>query len=207
VFRSKQSKIRQITMKTTLRSISVALALAGLAVTANAEPATGFVDFGKFSPPGKGAEFVEVQLRSNLLSLAAGIVAKEQPEAASLLRSVEMVQVRVIGITKDNREELTQRMEKIRTDLDGRNWERNVSVQGKKGEDVAVFTKTRGTEALAGVAITVKDEKNLVLVNIVGDIKPEQITALGESLDIEPLKQAGAVFKKDKGDKGDKGEK
>jgi hypothetical protein len=37
-----------------------------------------------------------------------------------------------------------------------------------------------------------------VLVNIVGDIKPEQVTALGESLDIEPLKQAGAVFKKNK---------
>jgi hypothetical protein len=185
-------------MKNTIRTNLAALAVAGLALTARAETSPGYVEFGKLTPPGKGAEFVEVQIRSNLLGLAAGIVAKENPEAAKVIRSVELIQVNVVGITKENRAELDQRLAKVRADLDAKNWERNVSVQGKKGEDVAVFTKTRGAEALAGIAITVKDEKNVVFVNIVGDIKPEQVAALGESLNIEPLKEAGAAFKKDK---------
>ena len=197
-------------MKNIARTTVAALAVAGLTL-AHAETSPGYVEFGKITAPGKGAEFVEVQLRSNLLNLAAGIVAKENAEAAKVIRSVEFIQVNVVGITKDNRADLDARLSRIRAELDTKNWERNITVQGKKGEDVAVFTKTRGTEALAGVAITVRDEKHVVFVNIVGDIKPEQVAALGESLNIEPLKEAGAAFKKDqvsdKGDKGEKGEK
>jgi len=197
-------------MKNTVRTVAAALAIAGLVLTtAHAEPTSpGYVEFGKITPPGKGAEFVEVQLRSNLLNLAAGVIAKENAEAAKLIRSVELIQVTVVGITKENRADLDSRLAKIRTDLDAKKWERNVSVQGKDGEDVTVFTKTRGSEALAGITITVKDKQHAVFVNVVGDIKPEQVAALGESLDIEPLKQAGAAFKHDAGDdKGDKGEK
>ena len=140
-------------MKNTICTNIAVLAVAGLALTTRAETSPGYVEFGKLTPPGKGAEFVEVQIRSNLLGLAAGIVAKENPEAAKVIRSVELIQVNVVGITKENRAELDQRLAKVRADLDAKNWERNVSVQGKKGEDVAVFTKTRGAEALAGIAI------------------------------------------------------
>jgi hypothetical protein len=59
-----------------------------------------------------------------------------------------------------------------------------------------VHTQTRGAEALAGVAITVIDPKNAVLVNVVGDIRPEQIVALGESLNLKPLKEIGGFLKK-----------
>lgn len=156
----------------------------------------GLVDFGKFAPPGKGGEFVEVQVRSNLLSFAAQLVEKEQPDAAKLLRSVELVRVNVIGLTAENREEMQKRIQKIRLDLEGRGWERNVNVQGKDGEDVGVYTRTGGGETLAGVAITVMDPQNVVLVNVVGDIRPEQIAALGESLNINPLKEIGAAVKK-----------
>ena len=195
-------------MKNTIRT-AAALAVASLVISAQAEPTSpGYVEFGKITPPGKGGEFVEVQLRSNLLNLAAGIIAKENAEAAKLIRSVELIQVTVVGISKENRTDLDARLTKVRTDLEAKNWERNVAVQGKDGEDVAVFTKTRGSEALAGITITVKDKQHAVFVNVVGDIKPEQVVALGESLNIEPLKEIGVKIKQDKGDdKGDKGEK
>jgi hypothetical protein len=173
------------------------LALAAFTLTSMAETSPGFVEFGKFKPPGNGAEYVEVQLRSNLLNLASRIVAKEEPDAAKLIKSVELIQVRVVGITPENSTEITKRLENIRTDLESNEWERNVSVQGKNGENVAVFTKTKGAESIAGIAVTVKDEKHIVLVNLVGDIKPEQIAALGESLNIAPLKEAGAAIKKE----------
>lgn len=182
-------------MKTSFRrSFAFALVSASLVLTARAE-SPGVVDFGRFKPPGKGGEFVEVQVRSNLLNFAALLVEKHEAEAAKLLRSVQLVRVNVVGLTEENRDELRQRVQTIRQDLEGRGWERNVNVQGKSGEDVGVYTQTQGGTALAGIAVTVVDPKHVVLVNVVGDIRPEQLAALGEKLDLKPLKEIGDAVK------------
>lgn len=179
------------------RLIILPLVLAALAagLSVRAETSGGEVDFGKFSAPGKGGEFVEVQIRSNLLSLAATLLEKEQPEAAKLLRSVRMVRINVVGLTDANRDEMEKRIAGIGRELDQQGWERNVNVQGKEGEEVGVYTKTRGGESLEGVAVTVLESKNLVLVNVVGDIRPDQVAALGESLHIKQLKDVGTAIK------------
>ena len=184
-------------MKTILRYPLVAAVLAaGVNLSALAGPSPGQVEFGKFTPPGDGGQFVEVQIKSNLLSLAAQVVEKQQPDAAKLLRSVQLVHINVIGLTEENRAELEKRVQQIRHDLDARGWDHNITVQDKKGEDVGIYTKTRNSEALAGLAITVIDPKEqVVLINIVGDIRPGQVAALGEKLDIKPLKDIGAALK------------
>ena len=194
VFLERQLEI--IMKKPICGSFAMAVLVTCLSLNTNAQDSPGMVDFGKFTPPGNGGEFVEVQVKSNLISLAARLVEKEEPEAAELLRNVELVRVNVVGLNDDNRDEMTKRVEKIRAELDAKGWERNVNVQGKKGEDVGVYTKTRGTEALAGVTITIIERKNIVLANVVGDIRPEQVAALGESLNIEPLKEAAKAIKK-----------
>ena len=40
--------------------------------------------------------------------------------------------------------------------------------------------------------------KEAVLINIVGEIKPEKIATLGEKLHIEPLKKAAEAIQKNK---------
>ena len=160
-----------------------------------AGPPPGQVDFGTFAPPGDSSQFVEVQINSNLLSLAARAIEKQQPDAARLLRGVQLVRVNVIGLTDENRAEMQKRVRQIRHELDTEGWEHNVVVQDKGGQEVGVYTKTRGSEALAGLAITVIDPKDsVVLINIVGDIRPEQVVILGEKLDIKPLKDIGAAL-------------
>ena len=184
-------------MKNSLRSsLATALIAASLTFNTHATASTGQVDFGSFTAPGKGTEFVEINLQSILLGLAAQLVGQAEPDAAKILNSVEAVRVNVVGLTAENREELTKRVQKIRGDLGTQSWEQIVNVQGKKGEDVGIFTKTRGKEALAGIVITVMDAEHVVLVNVVGDIKPSQIAALGESLKIKQLKEAGEAVKK-----------
>jgi hypothetical protein len=91
---------------------------------------------------------------------------------------------------------MTKRIQKIRSDLDAKGWERNVNVREKNGEDVGVYTRTRGDEAFEGLVVTVIDSNEAVLINIVGDIRPEQIVELGESLNIKPLKDLKDVIKK-----------
>jgi len=184
-------------MKTILcYPLTIAVLAAGVSFNALAGLPPGQVDFGKFTPPGDGGQFVEIQINSNLLSLAAQVVEKQQPGAAKLLRSVELVHVNVVGLTDGNRAEMTKRVRQIRHDLDAQGWDHNVVVQGKNGQDVGIYTKTRGGEALAGLAITVIDAKDqVVLINIVGDIRPEQVAALGEKLNIQPLKDIGVALK------------
>jgi hypothetical protein len=91
---------------------------------------------------------------------------------------------------------MQKRVRQIRHDLEAEGWDHNVAVQEKDGQDVGIYTKTRGGEALAGLAITVIEPKDsVVLINIVGDIRPEQVAALGDKLDIKPLKDVGAALK------------
>ena len=182
-------------MKRPLYCLFASALIAIIPTLATSAESPGVVDFGKFTAPGNGSEFVEVQIRSNLLNFAATLVEKEEPDAAKLLRSVQLVRVNVIGLTDANRDEMQKRVKDIRTSLEGRGWERNVNVQGKDGEDVGVYTQLQGGTVLAGVAVTVIDRQNAVFVNVVGDIRPEQISALGEKLNIEPLKKISEATK------------
>ena len=151
----------------------------------------GYVNFGKLSPGAPGAEFVEVNIGSNLISMTARMAEKSAPEIAELLRKLEMVRVNVIGLTDENRNEVQNRVKSIRGDLDAQGWERVVQAQQQQ-QDVSVFLKTRGGEAVQGLVVTVLEgNKQPVLINIVGDIKPEQLAEIGEKLGIDPLKKAG----------------
>jgi len=167
-------------MKHPFRPLAAALiACLCLAVRAEKLPA-GAVDFGTFTPSGEG-EFVEVQVRSNLISMVARLAEKQEPQVAEMLRNVQLVRVNVIGLDDKNRSEVIQRVKEVRAKLDKEGWERIVTAQ-KKDEDVGVFLKTRGSEA--------------VLVNVIGNIKPEQVAELGERFDIDPLKRVGEAIKK-----------
>ena len=156
----------------------------------------GQVDFGKFSTPGAGGEFVEVNLTSSLISLAAKFVEKEEPDVARLLGGLQLVRVTVIGLNDENRGDLEKRTQKIRKDLDSKGWERIVTAQ-KDDQDVGVYLKTHGKDSVQGVVVTVMEgKKQAVFVNVVGDIKPEQLSMLGEKLHIDPLKKAGRATEK-----------
>jgi hypothetical protein len=173
------------------QSLWLALLAAGLCTSALIASQPGEVDFGKLGQADKGGKYIEVNVGRNLLSLAAKLIDKQQPEAAKLLRSVQLVRVNVIGLSDSNRDDIQKKVGNIHAQLGQASWDRIVTVQEDQNrEDVSVFVKSRGDEALEGVVVTVVDggKKEAVLVNIVGDIKPEQIAALGEALNIDPLK-------------------
>lgn len=177
-------------------TLAITCTLGSLTSRAEEPAPAGWVDFGKFTAPAKGGQFVEVNLQGQLLNLAARITEKHEPEVSDLLRNIKSVRVNVVGIDSGNREELGERLTKVRTELEGKGWERIVTVQ-EKGQDVGVYLKQRGEEAIEGVVVTVIDGgKQAVFVNVVGDIKPEKLALLAEHLDIEPLKKAGVHTRK-----------
>jgi hypothetical protein len=169
-----------------------------LVVTAlAAEPSGGQIDFGAFTPPASGGEFVEVNIRSNLIEMAARLAEKAEPDAAEVLRSVRQIRVNVIGLDDGNRTELEQRLQAIREQLDTQGWERIVTAQSKR-EDVRIHLRTRGHEAVEGLVVTVLDGgKQAVLVNVVGDIRPDKLALLGEKLGLDPIRQAAESIRKE----------
>jgi hypothetical protein len=171
---------------------ALAVTVAALAVsvaTYAGTPPPGYVEFGELPAPGNGGQFVEVNIKSNLIAMVARLVEKEESEAAELLRGLHQVRVNVIGLTDENRADLEKRIKSIRAQLDSQGWERIVTAQ-QKDEDVGVYLKTRGDQAVEGLVVTVlSGSKEAVLVNIVGNIRPEKVAEVGERLNIEPLKK------------------
>jgi hypothetical protein len=176
--------------KTVLFAAAVAIpAVFGNVWAQEAPP--GQVEFGKFAPPASGGEYVEINVSKALINMATKLVAKEEPEIADLLKNLISVRVNVIGLDAQNRSEMEQRALKVRQDLEKKGWEKVVTAQTQK-EDVNVFVKTSGGETVQGLAIVVIEAgKQAVFVNVVGDIKPEQLAVVGERLNIDPLKKFG----------------
>jgi hypothetical protein len=57
--------------------LAIAVLAAGVSFNVLADP-PGQVDFGEFTPPADGGKFVEIQINSNLLSLAAQVIEKQE---------------------------------------------------------------------------------------------------------------------------------
>lgn len=176
-----------------ITTLLLASSLIALPALAEPTPTAGQIDFGSISAPADG-QFVEVNIRANLISMAAKLAEKSEPEVARLLRGLKSVRVNVVSLNDDNREEITERIQSVRRQLTKDGWERIVTVK-ENNEDIGVFVKTRGEEAVEGVVVTVIDGgKEAVFVNVVGDIQPEQIAKVGESLNIDPLKKLSHNF-------------
>lgn len=175
-------------------AVAATSALLAFAPLAESKPA-GYVDFGKFAPSSSG-EFVEVNLSGGLIKMAAQITQRHEPEVADLLHNIQAVRVNVVGLGDDNRADVTKRVGTIRSELESKGWERIVNAQ-QKSEDVSVFLKTSNADTVEGLVVTVVEgDKEAVLVNIVGNIKLDQISKIADRLDIEPLKKVGAAVEK-----------
>lgn len=171
----------------TIHSIVAALALVATGTWHETHAGGGVVDFGKFTP-GRGAEFIEVNINSNLIAMVTNFAKKDEPEVAEVLRGLKAIRVNVIGLNDANREEMTGRITTVRSQLEAEGWERIVTVM-KDENDVGIFMKMRGEKSVEGLVVTVLDGNDkAIFVNIVGDIQPEKLTMVGERFDIEPLK-------------------
>jgi hypothetical protein len=168
----------------TVATLAVAFALPGFAASNPGE-----VDFGSM-PSAKGREFVEVNLQSNLISLAAKIVRKQEPEVAELLSNIKRVRVNVVGLDDSNRGTVDEKMQAVRADLESRGWTQVVTVRSENGENVNIHIKTGENDVIQGLVVTVIDSgREAVFVNIVGNIDPDKIAEIANRLDIEPLKK------------------
>lgn len=182
-------------MHALLRSFRLSTAIAALVATASAltaaSDAPGYVDLGQSAPPADGGTYVEVNIPRNLIAFAVRLTGKDEPDIAQLLDGLQSIHVNVVSMDDSNTDELHQRAARVLEQVERDGWHKVVTVR-EDDEHVDVYVKIRDEEVIEGVTVVVMEgDDEAVFVNIVGDIRPEQIALVGERFGIDPLKEIG----------------
>jgi hypothetical protein len=150
----------------------------------------------------KASEVVNVQLDGALIQLASRFLSEKDPDEAKVKRLVGGLKgIYVKSFEFDERGQYNPAdVDDLRAQLRGPSWARIVGASSKrKGENSEVYLKTESGQ-ITGLAIIVTDPKELTIVNIVGNIRPEDVRDLGGHMGIPKIDIGGGKDKKDKED-------
>ena len=145
-----------------------------------AQPSRLILDFPDLS--GKASETVEVQLDASMLRLASGFLSTKDADEArvkDLVRDLKGIYVRNYSFDKEGAYDPSD-VQRVRAQLTG-SWQKivNVKSRGRSGqsEDVEIYLQNVNGR-VEGMTIIASEPKELTLVNIVGPIDMEKLSAL-----------------------------
>lgn len=148
----------------------------------------------------KASQVVDVTMDQSMLQLASRFLSDKDPDEARVKRLVAGLKgVYVKSYEFDSAGEYQPSdVEMIRSQLKPPAWTRIVGVISRKGgENAEVFIATGGVNGpITGLAVIAADPKELTIVNIVGQIRPEDLRELGGNFGI-PKMDIGRSHKND----------
>lgn len=147
----------------------------------------GYVDFSELNEIAGSEPNVEVSLKEPLLKLITNILKNNEEEAAQFISTLIRVNVRVFDSSRIDSDRMADTMSAVARRLDADAWERVVRVREGSDHVDVYFRLSEDAELIHGIAIMVSEPDETVLVNIVGDISPDDISAIGERFDIDEL--------------------
>lgn len=125
----------------------------------------------------KATETVDVTLDPAMLQFAQQM-AGDDPDARRVLQGLKNLRVRSFEFEKEG-EYSPADVESMRSQLGGPGWSRIAQVRSKRDrEDVDIYMKV-GANSLGGLVVLVAGPKELTIVDIDGNIKPEDLGHLG----------------------------
>lgn len=165
------------------------LALATLLFTAPVYAGVdGQIDFADLSSH-YGEPKVEINLSSSLMSMIGSFAKNEDPETGEILANLESIKVRVYNLN-GKFEKADSTIDQVSRELKAKQWETLVTVNNNEdNQKVRIFSKSTN-DVIDGVVVMVvspedEDGGEAVFVNIVGEIDPNKIAKVTESLDID----------------------
>jgi hypothetical protein len=158
-----------------------------------------YVDFNQLDFFKNHEKKVEVYLRPPLLKFAAKAASKEDPELSNLLENIKLISVNVFQIDDKIIQDIKIIINDVSKKLKSKNWENVVSVKNEK-DYVEIYTQIIG-DKFSGIVIMAVNGKEAVFVNVIGDIRPEQLEKLGGKFNIPNLKNIDTEKQKET-DKG-----
>ena len=141
----------------------------------------GYVDFGELNGM-FGEPSVQIAVGGSLLGLVSALSAHENPEAAELFERLHGVRVSVFE-NPTITESAVEYVETIASKLSQQGWESVVTVN-KDDELVRIFMKFNG-DIVEGITVIALEEDEAVFVNVIGDLKPDELGKVMGNFDID----------------------
>lgn len=162
-----------------------------LAADKDAKNHPGYVDGSQFVDLiDEDGDLIEISLDRRLLKLFSGRAMKRMDSEIGAILSDLVAMNAVIGEVSDNRKEAKAELDSIRKKVERDGWDRFVRVR-ENGEEYAAYIHINedDEEIVDGLlVIGFHDEgKELIFVNIVGNIDMERIAMLGERFKVPGL--------------------
>jgi hypothetical protein len=160
-------------------------------------------------PPGldklaaKASEVVDVNLDGALLQLASKFLSDKDPDEAHVKQMVGGLKgIFVKSFEFDEANQYNQAdIEEFRAQFRPPVWSRIVSARSKRnGENSEILIRTDNNQ-ISGLVVIVTEPKELTIVNIIGNIRPEDLRDLGGKMGIPKIDVGGAVKDKKSTDK------
>lgn len=158
-----------------------------MAADNNVQNHPGFVDFSVLTAIANTEPTVEISLKAPLLNMITNLIRNEDEEAAKFISKLVRVTVNVFKSSTVDVDEVANSMATIANDLDEQGWERVVRVREDEDHVDIYFRLSDDAEIIHGIAIMVAEPGETVLVNIVGDISTDDISALGRRFNLDEL--------------------
>lgn len=125
---------------------------------------------------------LNLSIGPSLLHFAAKHI-DDEPETQALLRSLDGVRIRIYEIEGDA-DRVARRMTRMSSGLEEDGWEPVMTVRAK-GETVHMLLRM-DEDRICGMTVLVSDgDSEAVIVNLMGDIKPEQFSDVMVALDVD----------------------
>lgn len=141
----------------------------------------GFADLDSLGV-GDTDRVLSLSIGPTLLHFAANHI-DDEPETQELLRSLDGVRIRIYEINGDA-SRVASRMNSMSSDLKNDGWEPVMTVRDD-GETVHMLLRVVDAR-IRGMTVLVSDgESEAVIVNLMGDIKPEQFSEVMVALDVD----------------------
>ncbi len=169
--------------------LSAVLVAAALPASARQRPEgdPGYVDPTRIEELVRSEATLEVNLSGSLLRMVAEAAREDDRGLYDLLSKIRGLYVRGYTLTGDDAAAISARFNDVARSLSASGWERVVRVR-EGDETVHVLVKALD-DRIQGLAVLVSSpgENETVFVNIVGEIRPEEIGRIGRRFRIEAI--------------------
>lgn len=170
-------------LRLTLTVATLALLLTGCGITGNFRNDPGYAEFGSPGPLDTDREF-GLSLGPLPLGLARWVF-DDDDEFGPMLKELRAVRVYTYGVTHDP-EDVAQRIKDMQSGLVEDGWLTIVTVR-EENELVSVLLQPaeHGRNGNRGLAVIVQDPSEVVLVNLIGNVRLDLFAEYMVDLDVE----------------------
>ena len=147
----------------------------------------GYVDLSDFENRFDSEATFEVNIKGQLMRLVAEASREDDPELAEMLNRLRAIQVRGFPMTRAQYRAMEEHTKSIARRLEDDGWDTVVHLRDY-GQYVDVYVK-ENDRFIEGLMMMVVDTEvnETVLINIVGEIQPDELGRIGSKFNIAPL--------------------